>query len=126
MKEFARVSYSSIPEGFRRLATIINKLINEHPYHDITTITSADSPYTATGRYRTILCDCTSGAITVNLPSFTDFEGSFSIKKTDSSSNAVTVDPAGSETIDGMTTITWAAQYDSYTIASNGASGNIV
>lgn len=122
MKEAARSSYSSTDEAVRRLSSIINKLIDEHPYFNVITVISN---YTADGKYRVVLADCSSGPITISLKSFSDWEGSFSIKKIDSSSNSVTVNPAGSETIDGNSTITWASQYDSYTIVSNGVDGYI-
>jgi len=42
------------------------------------------------------------------------------IKKTDASANAVTVDGNGAETIDGSTTVSLAAQWDFITVVSNG------
>ena len=73
----------------------------------------------------TTLCDCTSNAITINLPAAvagTRYE----IKKTDATSNAVTIDGNGSETIDGATTITINSQYESVTIVCDGTNWFIV
>lgn len=68
-----------------------------------------------------ILCDCSSNAITVNLPAASDYIGKvFYIKKIDVSVNSTTVDGDGSETIDGSTTISLTTQYESVTIVSNG------
>lgn len=56
----------------------------------IKTLTNSDSPYTTTDRDSTLLCDCTSGAITVVLRNVSG--RIYTIKKIDSSGNAVTVD----------------------------------
>ena len=42
------------------------------------------------------------------------------VKKTDSSTNAVTLDGNASETIDGATTLALTAQYDSATVVCDG------
>ena len=68
----------------------------------------------------TCLCDCTSNAITLNLP--VGVTGTqYVIKKTDATANAVTVDANGSELIDGAATQTISTQYDSITIVSDGS-----
>lgn len=54
----------------------------------------------------TVLCDCTSGNITISLPTAVGNQAAFNIKKIDSSSNTVTIDPNSSETIDGSATVT--------------------
>jgi len=69
----------------------------------------------------TFLCDCTSNAITINLQSASGKLGQqYVIKKIDSTSNAVTIDPNGSETIDGGLTATLTTQYESITLVSDG------
>ena len=67
----------------------------------LTSITSADSPYTATEDDIYIDADASGGAIMINLPAGT--EGRlYNVKNSSSSgSNVVTVVPDGSETIDG-------------------------
>ncbi len=86
-----------------------------------------DSPYTVLATDFTILCDCTGGAITVNLPTAVGITGRiYNIKKTDSSVNAVTIDGNGAETIDGAATVTISFQYDSYSVQSNGTNWVIV
>ena len=55
----------------------------------------------------TILANATSGAITLSLPAAGTNTATrvYVVQKTDSSTNAVTIDGSGSETIDGTTTI---------------------
>tara|TARA_R110000868_G_scaffold62962_3_gene189957 strand:- start:10856 stop:12025 length:1170 start_codon:yes stop_codon:yes gene_type:complete len=90
----------------------------------ITTVAKvfADSPYTALQTDQTIFCDATSGAITVNLPAAASSTGKvLTIKKTDSSTNAITLDGNASETIDGATTTTLNTQYESVKIVCDGS-----
>jgi hypothetical protein len=57
-----------------------------------TAIVFADSPYTVVPRDFALLCDCTGGAITVNLPAVVVSNGrEITVKKIDSTGNAVTV-----------------------------------
>ena len=64
-------------------------------------LTSADSPYTILSTDSVLVCDCSGGAITLNLPSATGNDGRMLIiKKTDSSANVVTITPDGSDTCD--------------------------
>jgi hypothetical protein len=76
--------------------------------------------YTATRDDFLIECDATSAAFTVTLPAIADAKIAggasgivYCIKKVDSSANAVTVDGSGSENVDGATTASLAAQWDS-------------
>jgi len=65
--------------------------------------------------------DATAGAVTVTLPLAADSLGAhIVVKKVDASGNAVTVDGAGAETIDGAATASLAAQYDSIAIVCDG------
>lgn len=72
-----------------------------------------------------ILCDATSAAITVNLPTLASSYDSGSgtglvllVQKSDASGNAVTLDASGSETINGATTLALAARYDTALIVA--------
>lgn len=88
----------------------------------LTTYTNADSPVTLTSTSNGyILCNCTSGAITINLPAATGRKR-FHIKKIDSSVNAVTINRAGSDTIQGSASVSLATQYNSRTLYSDGSS----
>jgi hypothetical protein len=75
----------------------------------------------------TILCDATSGAITVNLPGAATCSGRiYNIKKIDVSANAVTIDGSSTETIDGALTKALAAQWATLQIQSNGTAWFII
>ena len=82
----------------------------------------ASTPYTMLSTDSLILVDASSAAATVDLIAAAAHGGMpVTIKKTDSSANAVTIDGSGSETIDGATTLVLASQYDSATIQTNGS-----
>ncbi len=89
----------------------------------VQTITAASD--TLVNSDHTNLCDCTSNAITVNLPAASAGQ-QFVIKKVDSSANTVTITGNGSETIDGAASQILYAQDESITIASNGSGWYIV
>lgn len=90
-------------------------------------VVSKTNNYTATGRDRTILVDTTAGARTITLPAAAGVKHlRITIKKTDSSGNAVTIDGDGSETIDGATTQSLASQYDAMTVQSDGSNWHII
>lgn len=84
------------------------------------TITNADSPYTVeTGDY-CLLCDCTGGAIQVDLPTAIGNTRELQLKKVDVSANAVTIDAFGTETIDGaLTNNDLDVQWEAYTIRAD-------
>jgi hypothetical protein len=86
----------------------------------VTTAVSS-TPYNAafvTG-YPVLLVNATSASVTVNLPTAVGNSAAYSIKKTDSSVNTVTIDGSGSETIDGGDTAVLRRQYESITIVSD-------
>ena len=70
--------------------------------------------------------DATSGAVTANLPACAAVNLGlvYSFQKTDSSSNAVTLDPAGAATIEGAAVYTLPYQYSSTAVKCLGVSGN--
>lgn len=73
-----------------------------------------------------VLCDCTSNSITVNLPTAVGNTATIVIKKTDSSSNSVTIDGATTQTIDGGLTATLQVQEESITIISDNTNWRII
>jgi hypothetical protein len=79
-------------------------------------ITVTDANYTAEDTYRRIWCDTSSNAIAVTLPTAT-YDGQSWIIKLIDATNSVTIDTAGTETIDGSATITINNLNDSVTIA---------
>lgn len=84
-------------------------------------VTSAT--YTVVRTDHTILANAESNAITISLPSAAGFNNNqvVAVQKTDWTSNAVTVDPSGSETVDGRATFVLRFQNDTvFMTASNG------
>ena len=68
-----------------------------------------------------VLVDATSGAVTLDLPAAADNEGTLvTVKKLDSSVNAITVDANASETIDGTATKTLSTQYETLRLVCDG------
>lgn len=91
------------------------------------TQSSQTSGFTATGsisvRYL-YPCDASGGAFAATLPSAATAGNGATIifKKTDSSSNAITITRAGSDTIDGATTQALTEQYSIFALVSDGVS----
>lgn len=90
---------------------------------DATLATSTKtSNYTITGTDVVVFADATSGNVTITLPTASANTGyRFYVKRIDSTGNTVSIARSGSDTIDGQTSVSIAAQYDSYTIISNGS-----
>jgi hypothetical protein len=73
-----------------------------------------------------ILCDASSAAFTVTLTAAASTGNKeLTIKKTDSSGNAITIDGNASETIDGATTYSLPTQYKAVTIVCDGSNWHI-
>lgn len=71
----------------------------------------------------TILVDASGGNRLITLPTAATKQGHiFNTKKIDSSQNIVTIQPAGIETIDGITPRTLTLQNENITIQSDGVS----
>lgn len=72
--------------------------------------------------------DATTAAFTVTLPTAASAGDGFiiSVKKTDSSANAITVDAAGAELIDGATTQVLSTQFDVIVLYCDGTEWHIV
>ena len=94
-------------------------------YLPIETVTA--SPTTLDDTHHIVLCDCTSNDITVKLPAVSGLSGLiYHIKKIDSTSNIVSIDPEGSETLDGELSVDIISQYDSLKIACDGTEWHII
>lgn len=99
------------------LPQVLSKVFGDSPY----TVTAAD------GFDVLILCDATGGSMTIVPYSAVSNAGKrIRVKKTDTSANTVTIDPNGSQTIDGDTTRIIAGQYGEVTIESDGANWHVV
>lgn len=86
--------------------------------------TSGYSPGASQGEI--ILVNATSGGITITMPSAVSNDYLYSIKKTDSSSNSVTIATTSSQTIDGGTTAVILVQYAAVTLVSDGSNWNVI
>jgi len=62
-----------------------------------------------------------SGPITIQLPTAVGASGTFNVKKIDSSTNAVTILPFGSQTIDGQSSIVIQYQYSNVSMQPDGS-----
>lgn len=91
-------------------------------------VSTKSANYTATIEDDVILCDSSGGAFTILLPSAATVTGKIiTIKMVGAGANAVTLDGADSETIDGGTTDnTIDAQYDFLTIYCDGTNWHII
>jgi hypothetical protein len=88
----------------------------------VSTLVAKSAAYTATAADNIIVCNAATAAFTITLPTAVGALGrTYTIKKTDSSANAVTVDPNGSQTIDGQLTVTLARQWQYVQVVSDGA-----
>ncbi len=85
---------------------------------------SSSNPGTLGGE--TVLANAGSGPITITLPTAVGTHNIHSIKKTDSSTNAVTVATTSSQTIDGSTSAAIRVRYVTLTVVSDGSNWNII
>lgn len=85
-------------------------------------LTTKTGNYTALSTDSVILCNASGGGFTITLPAAASNTGKFyTIKKTDSSVNLVTIDANSAEAIDGTLTRILTYQYDSLTICCDGS-----
>jgi hypothetical protein len=90
-------------------------------------VQSKTTTYTAALSDDLILGNATGGAFSVTLPTAVGCSGKrYTVKKTDSSGNAVTVATTSSQTIDGVTTKALGTQYQSVAVVSDGANWQVV
>jgi len=74
-----------------------------------------------------VLCDTSGGAFTLNLPTAVGISGKkYRIKKITTDFDAVTIDPDGSETIDGETTTTINTDGETIVLISDGSNWQIL
>lgn len=70
---------------------------------------------------RVLKADASGGAATVNLPSAAPNPVTYTIVKVDATGNTVTIDPAGTETVNGASTRVLSAQWETVTLRSDGS-----
>jgi len=84
--------------------------------------TEVSTNTTLNDAHKVVCVDATGGARTITLPTAVGVRGKvYVIKKTDSSSNAVTIDGNGAETIEGSATYSLSSQYDTVIIQCTNA-----
>lgn len=88
---------------------------------------SKTGTYTAAAGDDVILCNSSGGTFAINLPTAVGISGKmYTVKKTDSSVIAVTIEPDGTETIDGVTNTTINTQGETLRFISDGANWQIL
>jgi hypothetical protein len=93
----------------------------------VLTVHTITADATLTASQTVILCDATTGAITVTLPAASANAGRrYFVKKIDSSANTVTIDGNASETIDGDLTATLSLQYEAVLVVCDSSNWHIL
>lgn len=89
----------------------------------ITAAKTSDYNVVIGDRNKAVLVDATSGEVDINLLAASTAGDGFTlfVKKTDSSSNDVIIDPTSSETIDGATTLSLSLENDAAVIVCDGS-----
>jgi hypothetical protein len=87
-------------------------------------IVSKNAAYTATSADFTILCNATTAAFSITLPTAASQPGRiYNVKKTDASANAVTIAPNAVDTIDGAANRAVGTQFLNVQFQSDGVNG---
>lgn len=85
-------------------------------------VVSKSSAYTLTDNDSIVLVNAGIGPVTITLPTSVGRKGRiYQVKKTDVTTNAVTIDANAAETIDGALTQVLDRQFSNLTFASDGA-----
>lgn len=102
-------------------ATLNANAIARHTMDGPTTVNHAASPYTLLATDHFILADATAGVITIALPAAAGCTGwSCYIQAKSISGGNITIDPAGSENINGASTKVISVQWDAVRIVCDG------
>lgn len=87
-------------------------------------IITANTSAGATDEY--VMANASSGALTYTLPTAVGNSQVYTVKKTDSSANAVTIATTGGQTIDGASTLVINVRNQSFSLVSDGSNWNII
>lgn len=109
----ASPSPGGLAEWIRKVATAINELSRRLGTFGSTA--SHSSNFTVTDTDYLLMVDASGGGVTVYLPA-SQVGRQMVVKKVDASSNNVTIDASGSDTIDGAGSKAISTQWQSYTI----------
>lgn len=111
------LTFPTFKEDWEKLRWFRSLYDNDKANRGIANVSSA---YTVPENVFFVRVDATSAPVTITLPSALDRGGrQIGVKKVDASANAVTVARSGSDTIDGATTQSLAAQYSRLIVISN-------
>lgn len=102
----------------------IKNIVNSNPgiSYNANAVTITTPTYVAAAKDHTLNVDATTAAVTILLPAVTQRSYPFLIiKKVDASVNTVTIDPNGSETIDGASSVVLRNRYQSIILHSDGS-----
>lgn len=120
--QYVLESTAGAASGLGTLDANSRQPIAQHPRRPYRATAASGALTVAADRFGVVDVDASGGARTMTLPTAVGITGEeLSVRKSDSSSNAVTVDPNGAETINGVSTFALAAQYELVTLMSNGA-----
>jgi hypothetical protein len=90
-------------------------------------ITSTESNLILTDAHYTVLVNASGGSRTITLPSASGIDGRiYVVKKTDSSTNVVVIQPQTGQTIDGASSISLSTQYATVMLQAYGGNWYIV
>ena len=123
-KSGTNLPFKVISSGINTGISTDNDQVKLDALNQITTV-SANTTLDST--YGTVLVDASGGAKTITLPTAVGIAGKiYSIKKTDSAENTVTIATTSSQTIDGATTLLLRIQHETVVLQSNGANWEIL
>lgn len=119
VRQLPSVADTSAREGFRQIHETTRRISDiSQPFH---VSPSQTATFTVSEVFGFYPVDASASAVTANLPPAAAHTSKrYAIKKVDSSGNAVTIDGADSETIDGATTQVITTQYVCITVVSDG------
>jgi len=107
-----------------RLSTPVTKEILDTLYMPKFNVITKTGNYNASNN-EFVLVDASGGAVTITLPAPVS-SGRVAVKKIDSSTNTVTINPNATEKIDGLSSLTISTQYESYYLYSDGSNWYIL
>lgn len=90
-------------------------------------VTAKTGNYTVTSADEVVLCDATGGAFTITLPAASGHAGrAVRVKKTDASTNQVTLARTGTDTLEGTTSFGLRSRYAMVMLASDGTNWHVM
>jgi len=104
--QLAAVSSDGVTKEYQTPGVVLSRAL--------VTVTEKTGNHTLTATDFVILCDASGGSFTITLPAVASYVGKqYHVKKIDTTTNTVTVNANGTETIDGTLTLVLAARWDS-------------